>query len=398
MKNLSSRLLVLGLALVGCGGDAGPTDPEECKVSGTACVWAGTGERGYNIDNPNAHRLESVLYFPEDITFGPDGRAYIADWNNHRVRRVEKNDKMIDVIGTDYEGDGSPDEEDRLPSCNPAGALGTTVALNHPSDLEFGPDGLLYMAAWHNNKIRVFDPKTNLVTVLGGNGYGFRGDNGPACQSLFNQPKALAIAADNTIYTIDQRNIRIRAIQPDAERTITTIAGRGTIGSFGDGGSAYDAEFGFEAGTTPRPSGALVLQDRTLYVADSMNNRIRRINLDSGIIDCIAGKLEAGYAGDGGAALEAKLNFPSDIELGPDGRLYIADRLNHVIRAMDLTTGVIETVVGNGATCDTRTEVCPSIAPAREIALNEPYGVAFDAAGNMYVSDTHNNRILRITR
>ena len=398
MGTTSSRLLFVGL-LAGCGGGgSGPVDPEECKTPGVACVWAGTGERGYNIEDPNAHRLDSVVYFPEDITFAPDGRGYIADWNNHRIRRVELDGKVVDVIGTDYEGDGPPEEEDRLPSCNPAGALGTEVALNHPSDIEFGPDGLLDLAAWHNNKIRVFDPKTNMVTVLAGNGYGFRGDNGPACQALFNQPKALAIANDGTVYTIDQRNVRIRAIQPDADRTITTIAGRGTLGSYGDGGSAFDAEFGFETGTTPRPSGALVLADRTLYVADSLNNRIRRINLDTGIIDCIAGKLEPGYSGDGGQAIDAQLNFPSDMEIGPDGRLYIADRMNHVIRAMDLTTGVIETVVGNGATCDTFREVCPDRLPAREIALNEPSGVAFDAAGNMYVSDTHNNRILRITR
>ena len=397
MRTSSAGLLFVGL-LVGCGGGGGPTDPEECGESGIACVWAGTGERGYNLEAPDAHRLDSILYFPEDITFGPDGSGYVPDWNNHRIRRIAPDGTMTDIIGTDYEGDGPPEEQDRLPECSPAGAPGDTVALNHPSDVEFGPDGKLYIAAWHNNKIRVLDPKTNMVTVLAGNGYGFRGDGGPACKALFNQPKALAIAADGTVYTIDQRNLRIRAIQPDADHTITTIAGRGTLGSFGDKGSAFDAEFGWEIGTTPRPSGALVLDNRTLYVADSLNNRIRTVNLDTGIIDCIAGKLEPGYSGDGGAALEAQLNFPSDIELGPDGRLYIADRMNHVIRALDLSTGIIETVVGSGATCDTFRESCPDRVPAREIALNEPYGVAFDAAGNMYVSDSHNNRILKVTR
>ena len=392
MRAYSSFLLLCGLT-IGCG-----SEDSVCDQPGTACVWAGTGERGFNNEDPDAHRLESEVYFPEDLTFDPKGRAYVVDWNNHLIRRVELDQSMTIVVGTDYEGDGPPEEEDRLPACNPAGALGTTVAMNHPTDVEIGPDGKVYIAAWHNNKIRVFDPETNIVTVLAGDGYGYRGDNGPACSALFNQPKAVAIAKDGTVYTIDQRNVRIRAIQPDPNHTITTIAGRGTVGEYGDGGLAFDAEFGFENGTTPRPSGALVLDNRTLYVADSLNNRIRRINLDTNIIDCIAGKLAPGYSGDGGHALEAQFNFPSDMELGPDGRLYIADRMNHVVRAIDLTTGIVETVVGTGSACDTSRTDCPDRLPAREIGLNEPYGLAFDAAGNLYVADTHNHRILKVTR
>lgn len=387
---------VVGLALVVLvGGGCAEDDP--CSTPGTACTWAGIGERGFNIKDPEAHRLESKLYFPQDLTFAPDGRAYIVDWNNHRIRRVEADDSLTVVIGTDYEGDGPPEMEDRLPVCNPAGALATTVALNHMTDLEFGPDGKLYMAAWHNNKIRIFDPETNMLTAFG-DGYGYEGDGGPACRALFNQPKAVAIAPDGTIYTIDQRNVRIRAIAPNAERTITTIAGTGTVGNEGDGGQATDAQFGFEIGTTPRVAGSLVLDGRLLYVADSLNNRIRRINLDTGIVDCIAGTSQAGYSGDGGQALNATFNFPTDIELGPDGRLYIADRYNHVIRAIDLASGLVETVAGAGTRCDTTSETCADRRPAREVQLNEPYGIAFDAAGNMYIADTHNHRILKVTR
>jgi sugar lactone lactonase YvrE len=363
-----------------------------------ACTWAGTGERGFNIENPNANRLKSKLYFPEDVTFGPDGRAYIIDWNNHRIRRVESDDSLRTVVGTDYEGDGPPQMEDRLPACNPPGALGTTVALNHVTDAEFGPDGKLYIAAWHNNKIRVYDPATDLVTVLAGDGYGFLGDNNPACTALFNQPKAVTVAADGTVYVVDQRNVRIRAIQPDANRTITTIAGRGTVGAYGDGGPAFDAEFGMDVGTTPQPSGGLQLVGRNLYMADSKNNRIRRIDLDSGIIDCIAGLREPGYSGDGGPAIDAQFSYPMDLELGPDGRLYVADRDNHVVRAIDLTTGIVDTVVGTGTSCDLYKTECPDHVPAREISLFEPYGIAFDAAGNLYVADTHNHRILRVAR
>ncbi|MBA3458095.1 MAG: hypothetical protein H0T42_33745 [Deltaproteobacteria bacterium] len=394
-----SNLFALALATLvgaGCTGD----QDESCSTPGNACLWAGIGERGFNIENPEAHRLESKLYFPQDLTFGPDGLGYVVDWNNHRIRRVEADDSMTVVIGTDYEGDGPPQMEDLLPLCNAFGASPTTVALNHMTDVEFGPDGKLYLAAWHNNKIRVLDMQTSILTTLAGNGYGFSGDEGPACRALFNQPKGIAIAADGTVYTVDQRNVRIRAITPGPTPTIRTIAGTGTLGDLGDGGLALDAQFGFETGTTPRPSGSLVLadSDRTMYVADSANNRIRRINMETGIVDCIAGKTQAGYSGDGGQALDATFNFPMDIELGPDGRLYVADRENHAVRAIDLQSGLIETVVGTGTKCDTAKQDCADSGPAREIMLNEPYGIAFDASGNLYVADTHNNRILKIAR
>jgi DNA-binding beta-propeller fold protein YncE len=383
------------LALVG---GACSEDDSQCDVPGNACMWAGIGERGFNIENPSAKRLDSKLYFPEDVTFGPDGRGYIVDWNNHRIRRVEANDSLRVVVGTDYEGDGPPEMEDRLPVCNPSGAPGTTVAMNHMTDVEFGPDGKMYIAAWHNNKVRVWDPETGIVTALGGNGYGYTGDGSPVCQALFNQPKALAIAPDGTIYTIDQRNVRIRVIQPNGG-LITTMAGTGKVGDAGDGGLATAAQFGFEIGTTPRPAGGLVLDGRLLYVADSLNNRIRRINLDTGIVDCIAGgSAQAGYSGDGGSALEAKFNFPSDIELGPDGKLYVADRGNHAVRAIDLASGTVDTVIGDGTMCDTSraNASCGDRGPAREIRLNEPYGIGIDAAGALYVADTHNNRILKV--
>jgi len=373
-------------------------DDDLCAEPGTACVWAGIGERGFNIENPDAHRLKSKLYFPVDLTFGPDDRAYIVDWNNHRIRRVEKDDSLRAVMGTDYEGDGPPEMEDRLPVCNPLGAPATAVAMNHTTDVEFGPDGKMYVAAWHNHKIRIFDPATNMVTVLAGNANGYTGDGGPACRALFDQPKAIAVGPDGTVYTIDQRNVRIRAIHPDPSRTIVALAGTGTVGARGDGGMAVDAQFGFDIDVSPRPSGSLVLSGRTLYVADSLNHRIRRIDLDTGVIDCIAGKGSAGYTGDGGPALDATFNYPMDIELGPDGRLYVVDSYNHVIRAIDLTTGIIDTVAGDGTRCDTSKETCADRGPARQIQLNDPYGIAFDAAGALYIADTNNHRVLRVAR
>ena len=140
------------------------------------------------------------------------------------------------------------------------------------------------------------------------------------------------------------------------------------------------------------------MNGRELLIADSLNNRIRRINLDNQFVDCIGGQIEPGYSGDGGHALDAKFNFPMDMELGPDGRLYIADRYNHAIRAMDLQSGLIETVVGNGTACATDRGDCPvdGLSPL-DVQLQEPYGLAFDHAGNLYVADSHNHRIIKVT-
>ena len=396
---MKPTIWITTLALLGCSGE----DKEPPCESGMACLWAGTGTSGYNNNSPTAHRLDSELNFPNDLAFDADNRGHILDFNNHAVRRAEADGSLVAVVGyilangSIKEGDGPPQMEDRLPQCAPPGAPADTVALNHPSDAEFGPDGKLYIAAWHNNKIRIYDPTTNLVTALG-DGYGYAGEGAASCLAVFNQPKAVTLAPDGTIYTIDQRNVRIRTIAPGPDGVVTTIAGRGVPGDAGDGGQALLADFGFETGTTPRTTGALVLDGRTLYVADSVNNRIRRIDLDTGIIDTFAGKKEAGYSGDGGPAIDAQFNFPIDIEKGPDGRLYVADRYNHVVRAIDLTTGVIETVVGSGAVCDTAQEACAERAPAREIELNQPYGIEFDRNGVLYVADTHNHRILKVAQ
>ncbi len=417
MMMISTKYLGFAVVLVACSTDADRSDPCDGAASGEACRWAGTGAQGFNRANPNSDRLDSVLNNPTDVTFAPDGRAYIVDWNNHMIRRVEQDQSMQVVIGTLAEGDGDaagldhigPDAEH--PYCGAPGTIGTNVSLNHPVQSVFGPDGLLYLAAWHNNKIRTLDTATGIVKTIAGDFYntgGAGGDGGPACDALFNQPSSLAIASDGTIYAADQRDVRIRTLAPSADRAISSLAGvqgkrcvlsEGTGCSLGDGGPASAANFGWDITNTPQVSGAVLLVDRTLYVSDSANHLIRRIDLDTGMIESIAGSAaQAGYSGDGGPALDAKLNWPLGLALGPDGRLYIADRSNHAVRALDLTTKIITTVVGDGTMCDTSQQTCPDAAPALQMELNQPYGVKFDAAGNLYVADTLNNRIVKVAR
>ncbi|MFM2152595.1 MAG: hypothetical protein RL199_1030 [Pseudomonadota bacterium] len=385
------RFTALALAALGagaCGEDtAAPSCPE---VSGVACVWAGTSTAGFNGDGLALR--ESRLYSPLDVDFAPDGSPWVIDFNNHRLRRVE-NGRFSTKVGGIRPGDGDDTQADLTPT----GAPGTDVLLNHPTDLAFDPSGTLVFAAWHNFKIRSWNPADGLVHVLyGGKFYmgGYSGDGGPASAAAFNFPKALVRLDDGTLFILDQRSQRIRRVANDADHTVTTVAGDGTAGFAGDGGSPKAAKLHFEGGNAPMPSGGLALgPDGKLYLADSLNHRIRRLDLAADRIDTIAGTGLAGFGGDDGPALEAQLSNPRDLEFGPDGRLYIADTDNHRVRSIDIATGVIATVAGTGIEGNGAEG-----RPATETDLHKPWGIAFDPAGALYVADTENHRILKVPR
>jgi sugar lactone lactonase YvrE len=366
--------------------DSSSESAQSCEErSGVVCRWAGTGELGMNGDALD--RRKTRLYWPVDLTFSPDNQAYLLDWNNHLVRRVKSDDTLETMVG-DFVGDGPPD----LSDLSAPGAEGTSVSLNHPTDLQFGPDGKLYFAAWHNHKIRALDVDTGLVQVMCGRGAGYAGDDGPAAKALFSQPKAIAIDETGAMFVLDQRNFRVRRISADTSPTIATVVGKGSAGFSGDGGDPLEAQLAFETGGNPEPSGALALgPDGMLYVSDGLNQRIRRVDFASSEITTIAGTGEAGFGGDGGDALEAQLNGVRDLEFGPDGRLYLADSDNHRIRAVDLESGVIETVLGTGEEGDNGEG-----HPPLETRLNRPFGIAFDQDGALFVADTFNSRILKV--
>lgn len=376
----------LGLALTGLVACSEPALP--CGGVGIACNWLGIpGEEGFNGDGH--HRLDTRLYWSMDMVFANDGTPYFIDWNNHLVRRVLADDTVETVIGwTDpvFPGDGERNGEEYLAE----GAEGWKVQLNHPTDMVVAPDGDILVMAWHNHKLRRFDPATGRVRIIAGGGAGFRGDGGPAEEARFKQPHAVELDSAGNIYISDQQNQRIRRITPAG--AIDTIAGSGAQGFAGDGGPALDASFNWEVNSNPEPSGGLALAGDLLYISDTLNHRIRVMNLQTGIIDTVAGSGTLGYAGDGGPALEAQLSAPRDVEIGPDGDLYIVDTDNCAIRAVDLDTGIIRTVAGTGELGLDPTDGLP----ATETMLTRPFGITFDPDGNLYVMDTINSRILRI--
>jgi len=306
---------------------------------------------------------------------------------------------------------GVPGYSPDLSDLSPAGADGLTVDLNHPTDLFEMSDGDIGIMAWHNHKIRSIDAQTGRVFVLMGRGAGRTGDDPllTADATLVNQPPHGVFDADGNLFFIDQRNQRIRVLYDfDRQRKnalVRTVVGApGTPGFNGDG-VALETRLSFPTGPNPEPSGGITVDaDGVLYFSDTNNHRIRKVEFSNadftaGVVTTIAGtvggdgKPIAGYSGDGGLATAAKLNFPQDLEIGPDGNLYFADTNNDCVRMVDLASGIITTVAGNGTK-----GYSGDSGPAVAAQLNRPFGVAFDAAGDLYISDTFNSRVRKVKR
>jgi sugar lactone lactonase YvrE len=367
-------------------------------VPGSICTYAGNGGTGFSGEGQN--RLEATLYWPFDIEFTPSGRRIFLDWNNHKVREIMPDETIVTIMGTDFVGDGPLDLSDKTP----AGADPLTVNLNHPTDIQEFPNGDLLVMCWHNHKLRVIDKSDARVHVLAGAGVGFAGDGGPASAALFNQPPHGVLDPNGNLFVVDQRNQRIRVIYNfSADRqnaNIDTIVGTGTAGFNGDGNAALQTQVSFQAGGNPEPaSGITIGPDGALYFSDTKNNRIRKVVFSdpgvfkNGVVTTIAGTGDAGYAGDGGQAVNAQLDYPEDLEIGPDNNLYFADTDNNCVRMIDLTTGVITTVAGTG-----QVGYSGDGGPATAATFNRPFGVAFDANGDLYISDTFNSRIRKVKR
>jgi len=220
------------------------------------------------------------------------------------------------------------------------------------------------------------------ITTFAGNGVaGFSGDGSAASQAKLDHPLGIAVGSGRSLYIADPGNNRIRRVNP--EGIIITVAGSGSAGFSGDGGSAVQAQLN-------SPTDVAVGNDGNLYIADVGNNRIRRVAPD-GIISTVAGKGGFGFSGDNGPAVLARLNSPFAVAVSPDGGLYIADTSNHRIRRVN-TNGIITTIAGLGLKGYNGDQI-----PAVDSQLNTPIGLAFDANGGLYIADLNNNRIRKIT-
>ncbi|MDH4038141.1 MAG: hypothetical protein OEX18_11255 [Candidatus Krumholzibacteria bacterium] len=394
--------LVLALALTSCGGNstAPPADDGPDPV-GTITTWAGTGSAGFNGENIARQQIQ--MYWPNDIEFTPTLGTFIVDWNNHRIRRVDASGRVNTVLGTNSIGDGPP-PPNVGDDVSPPGWPGRECDLNHPTQVLERQNGKLLVVCWHNHKLREWDPITGRETVLVGRGAGCTGDGETVSSPnvLMSQPPHVVEAPDGSLYINDQRNHCIRKIDPSG--VMSTVVSTPQCdpqdpnnffpgGFSGDGGPPALARLHQPSGPNPNPpGGGLTLDDQgRLYVADTMNHRIRRIDFNADVINTVVGNGTAAYAGDGGDPLQASLNVPLDICFGPDGRLYIADTYNHAVRAVDFDANVIVTVAGTGVR-----GFSGDGGPATSAKLALPYGVAFNAEGHLFITDTYNHRIRRV--
>jgi sugar lactone lactonase YvrE len=396
LPTLVAALVALALFSVGCGDDEAPPQPPVPEAPGTISTWAGTGIPGWGTGDGRP-LVETDLYEPIDLTFTSSGDVYIVDWQNHAIRHATPGGVVETVIGDQagFPGDG-PEFGSGESDLVPPGAPGDNVYLNHPTHVLEMPDHSILVTCWHNHKLRHFDPATGLVLVQCGRGAGYGGDGGPFAAALLNQPMQTALGPDGSRYVLDQRNQRIRKISPSD--TITTVVGTGVRGYFGDGDSPLVAQINQPFGTNPQPGGSVVFDSQgRLYFSDVLNNRVRRVDFSMDLIETVAGNGVAAFGGDGDQATSASLNNPRDLAFGPDGRLYIADELNNRVRAVDLTTGIITTVAGNGLipSADDNWDIHDG-GPATEARLNRPAGLDFDADGNLYIVDSYNHRIRRV--
>ena len=353
--------------------DAGldPSDQTPTLRASRVYMVAGTGELGSIGDGGLATRAR--LWFAAGIAVDAEGNIVIADSFNNRVRRVDAGTGRIETVaGTGQQGFSGD------------GDLATEAQLNSPSGVVIDDKGNIIIADTFNNRIRMVDARTGIISTIVGTGeQGSFGDDGLAVQAQLSGPSGLALGVDGSLFIADSGNHRIRRLDR-AQQVIVTVAGSGTAGEAGDGGLGVQAELN-------NPSGVAVDGIGHLFIADTMNNRVRRVDAVNGIIGTVAGTGEEGFDGDGNSATLARLMQPSGITVDAEGAVYLSDTFNNRIRRIDGESGIITTVVGTDLRGHSINGMVAATAP-----LNNPMGLTRDPLGNLLVADSGNHCVLRI--
>ena len=260
------------------------------------------------------------------------------------------------------------------------GGQATSAELNYADNVAVDAFGDLFIADTSNSVVREVTPNGVISTIAGNGTSGYTGDGGPATSAELSSPLGLAFDSSGDLFIADTLDHVIREVTPSG--IISTFAGNGTQGFSGDGGQATSAEFN-------EPQGLAFNAAGDLFVADSGNQRIREIT-PAGVITTVAGNGTGGYSGDGGQATSAELFFPSDVALDASGDMFIADRMNNVIRKLT-PAGVISTFAGNGTPGYTGDS-----GQAASAELNSPFTLVVDASGDLFIADYSNNVIREV--
>ena len=387
---------------------------------------AGTGASGWSGDGAVASA--ACLNEPKSLTLDAKGNLFIADSENHVVRKVDRTTSCIKTIAGRIKASdagatpvppastGGEVDEDPLAAetskvdlhtvtqqADLSGtvryvAVGTAPAmhfsgdgghadqalLNFPTAIVVDRAGHLYIADTLNHRVRRVDAVTGVITTVAGLGKPrYVGDGGLAVEAGLNEPAALALSDDGILYIADQSNNRVRAVDL-ATGTIHTVAGTGTAAYNGDGLTATETDL---AG----PSGLALASDGTLYIADCFNGRIRAVDPVTGLMRTAVGN-GGDYRYQGlDEPPSASLSRPSGIALDDEGNIYVTDSDNHLVRRWDRVTGHIERIAGVGVA-----DYSGDGGAALEAGLSYPFGIVLDPAGHIFVADTFNHRIREI--
>ena len=322
----------------------------------------GSGAEGYSGDGGPADqaRLNGPFHCCKDRA----GNLYVADTFNHCIRKITPKGVISTVAGDGKAGfaDGKPGR------------------LNEPYGVLADRDGNLFIVDRLNAAIRRVDAKTGLMTTYAGTGEKtFGGDGGPRQQATFVEPNAFDFDREGNLYIADVGDCRIRRI--DAKTGIvTTVAGTGKRAHTGDGGPATRADLKGARG---------VAFDRVnnMYICEREGNSIRKVDAKTQLITTIAGTGAKGYTGDGGPAVQATFNGPKWVHVGPDGNVYVVDTENQCVRRINPRTGKIKTVAGG------RPGPEGDGGPANKAGMGRPHGCWLDGKGRLYVADTLNHRV-----
>jgi sugar lactone lactonase YvrE len=348
--------------------DSGTASVRRIDAAGTIRTIVGTGTPGSTGDGGPAS--QAALHRPEALALDPAGRLYIADAGAHRIRRVDLDGTITTVAGTGTSGFSGD------------GGSAARATLAEPAGVLVAPDGALLVADTANHRVRRIGADGVIRTIAGNDGAGFHHDGADVRFATLWRPRHLALH-DGELYIADQRNLRVRRLTTAG--TVTTVLGNGTSGWSGDGGPAVDAQLASPFAVDLAPDGSLL-------VADSHNHRVRRIAPD-GRMHSLAGGADwfAEDSGDGGPASRARLRLPFGVAVGPDGAVFVSEHQDSVIRRID-PDGSISTYAGSWTAGDAGDGGAASLA-----RLRRPHGLAVTADGSLYVADTGNHRVRRVS-
>lgn len=338
-------------------------------IAGTGSPWGFSGDGG--------QATAATFFFPPDVALDAQGNLYIADYNNGRVREVNASTGIITTVA----GGGSPVS----PSIGDGGQA-TAATLDGPISVAFDANNNMYISELNASRIRRVDASTGTITTVAGIGIaGFSGDGGLATAAQLQNPRGIALDVQGNLYIADWFNNRIRKVNISTG-IITTVAGGGSpvYPSIGDGGAATSAGLSY-------PRDVAIDAQGNLYIADESHARVRKVNASTGIITTVAGGGAPVYpaTGEGGAATSAIISAAC-IALDAQGNIYIGS--GNRIRKVSVSTGIINTIAGSdtaGFSGDGGAAITAKLAAAQ--------GLATDAQGNIYIADYSNNRVRKLT-